>query len=134
MASLLRGLFSSCSKKGLLFVVVHGLLTSVASLVAEHRLWGSWPSVAAACRLTSTGPEVAALGLRYSSACGNFLLLGSDSRPLHWQADCYPVHCQGSPRSVLFNFQKCRGVGAFLRIGPLLSYCCSITMLCPTLL
>ena len=28
--------FSSCSKQGLLFVVVHRLLIAVASLVAEH--------------------------------------------------------------------------------------------------
>ena len=33
-----RGLFSSCGERGLLFVVVHGLLTAVASLVAEHGL------------------------------------------------------------------------------------------------
>ena len=30
--------FSSCIERGLLFVVVHGLLTAVASLVVEHRL------------------------------------------------------------------------------------------------
>ena len=30
--------FSSCSRQGLLFVAVHGLLIAVASLVAEHRL------------------------------------------------------------------------------------------------
>ena len=30
--------FSSCSEWGLLFVVVHGLLVAVASLVAEHGL------------------------------------------------------------------------------------------------
>ena len=30
--------FSSCSERGLLFVVVHGLLTAVAFLVAEHGL------------------------------------------------------------------------------------------------
>ena len=30
--------FSSCSEQGLLFVAVHGLLTAVASLVAEHGL------------------------------------------------------------------------------------------------
>ena len=30
--------FSSCSKRGLLFVMVHGLLIVVAYLVAEHRL------------------------------------------------------------------------------------------------
>ena len=32
------GTFSSCGEWGLLFVVVHGLLIGVASLVAEHRL------------------------------------------------------------------------------------------------
>ena len=31
--------FSSCSDQGLLFVAVRGLLTAVASLVAEHGLW-----------------------------------------------------------------------------------------------
>ena len=30
--------FSSCSERGLLFVVVRGLLITVASLVVEHRL------------------------------------------------------------------------------------------------
>ena len=30
--------FSSCSKRGLLFVAVHGFLIVVASLVAEHGL------------------------------------------------------------------------------------------------
>ena len=30
--------FSSCGKRGLLFVVVHGLLTAVASLATEHGL------------------------------------------------------------------------------------------------
>ena len=28
--------FSSCGERGLLFIVVHGLLIAVASLVAEH--------------------------------------------------------------------------------------------------
>ena len=31
-------LFSSCSERGLLFVVVFGLLIAVASLVADHEL------------------------------------------------------------------------------------------------
>ena len=30
--------FFSCGEQGLLFVVVHGLLTAVASLVAKHGL------------------------------------------------------------------------------------------------
>ena len=33
-----RGLFSSCGDRGLLFVAVRGLLTAVASPVAEHGL------------------------------------------------------------------------------------------------
>ena len=33
-----RRLFSSCGERGLLFVVVHGLLIAVASLVVEHGL------------------------------------------------------------------------------------------------
>ena len=32
------GLFSSCGERGLLFLVVHGLLTEVASLAEEHGL------------------------------------------------------------------------------------------------
>ena len=30
--------FSSCGKQGLLFIVVHGLLIAVASVIAEHGL------------------------------------------------------------------------------------------------
>ena len=37
-SSLVRGLFSSCGKRGLLLIVVLGLLAEVASLVAEHQL------------------------------------------------------------------------------------------------
>ena len=33
-----RGLFSSCGERGLLFVVVRGLLIAVASLAVEHGL------------------------------------------------------------------------------------------------
>ena len=34
--------FSSCGEQGLLFVVVHGILIVVASMVAECRLKGEW--------------------------------------------------------------------------------------------
>ena len=44
-SSLLCGLFSSCGEQGLLsnctWFIVHGLLISVASLIAEPRLWSS---------------------------------------------------------------------------------------------
>ena len=54
--------FSSCGEHGLLFVVGHGLLIAVASLVAEHRLqvrrlqqlWHAG-SVVVACGLQSAG-------------------------------------------------------------------------------
>ena len=38
-------------------VVVRGLLTAVASLVAEHSLWRSWTSVVAAHELSSCGSQ-----------------------------------------------------------------------------
>ena len=34
---------------------LHWLLTVVASLVAEHRLWGTWASALAVCGLNSYG-------------------------------------------------------------------------------
>ena len=36
-------------------LAVHGLLTAVASLVAEHALWDAWVSVAVAPGLSSCG-------------------------------------------------------------------------------
>ena len=43
--------FSSCSERGLLFVVVHGLLIVVASLCCRARALGTWASVVVSCRL-----------------------------------------------------------------------------------
>ena len=57
-----------------------GLLTVVASLVAEHRLW--------VCRLQwwlHADSIAAALGLRCSKACGIFL---------HQEPNWCPLHCQ----------------------------------------
>ena len=66
--------FSSCSEWGLLFVVVHGLLIAVASLVAEHGpqargLQQLWPagSVVVACGLSSCGSQALKCSL---SSCG----------------------------------------------------------------
>ena len=85
--------FSSCCEQGLLFVVVHGLLIAVASLVAEHglqacglqQLWHVG-SVLVAHRLQSAGSVVVSHGLSCSVACGIFLDQGSDLCSLHWQA------------------------------------------------
>ena len=47
--------FSSCSERGLLFVVLHRLLIAVASLVAEHRLIIAVASLVAEHRLQAHG-------------------------------------------------------------------------------
>ena len=69
-----------------------------ASLAMEQGLWGSRASAVAAPRLqSSTGAEVVTHGLSRSAACGIFLVQGSNTRLLHWQADSLPLSLQGSP-------------------------------------
>ncbi|CAI9151704.1 unnamed protein product [Rangifer tarandus platyrhynchus] len=80
--------FSGCSKQGLIFVVVHGLLVAVASVGAEYRLWGMWASVVVAHRLSC--PET----------CGIFPDQGSNPCSLHWQADSQPLGHHRSPKLV----------------------------------
>ena len=60
--------FSSCSKRGLLFDAVCGLLIAVASLCCRARALGAWASVAVASGLSSCGSR--ALERRLSS-CGS---------------------------------------------------------------
>ena len=59
--------------------------------------------------LQSTGPVFAACGPTCSSACGIFLVQGSDLCLLHWQADSLPLSHQGSPAPSLL----------YLRIPPI---------------
>ena len=83
-----------------------GLLIVVASLVAEHRLWGARGSVVVVPEPWSTGSAVTAHGLRCSVACGIFLEQGSNLRLLHllhWRADSLPLSHQGSPYSRVFE-------------------------------
>ena len=56
-------------------LAIRGLLTEVASPVAEHGLWSVRASVVVAHRLS------------YPTACGIFLDKGSNPCPLHWQVD-----------------------------------------------
>ena len=76
--------FSSCGEQGPPLFVVHGLLTAVSHVFAEHGL-------------QSTGSVVVAHGLRCSAACGILPDQGSNPCPLHWQADSRPLCHQGSP-------------------------------------
>ena len=82
--------FSSCGKRGPLFIAVHGPLTIAASLVAEHRLQTR--------RLSNCGSQ---LWPSCSAACGIFPDQGSNPCPLHWQADSQPLRHQGSPVTYL---------------------------------
>ena len=64
--------FSSCGKRGPLFVAVRGPLTVVASLVVEHRFQPH--------RLSSCGSRA---WPSCSAACGIFPDQGSNPCPLH---------------------------------------------------
>ena len=84
------GLFSGCGERELLFVVVHGLLIAVTSLLVEPGL-------------DSTGSVAVPLGLSCSAAHGICPDQGSNlPRRLHWQADSSPLSHQGSSISVFF--------------------------------
>ena len=76
-------------------LVACGLLTVVASLVAEHRF-------------SSCGAPV---------ACGVFLAQGSNPCPLHWQVDSQPLYHQGSPEHKFFIHSFIDGHGLFSPFG-----------------
>ena len=87
--------FSSCSKRGPLFIAVCGPLTIVASLVAEHRLQTR--------RLSSCGSRAQPLRGMWDPPRPD---QGPNPCPLHWQADSQPLRHQRSP-VLLFWFSLC---------------------------
>ena len=82
--------FSSCGKRGPLFIAVRGPLTIAALSLSRPLLLRSTGSRRA-------GPVIVAHGPSRSAACGIFPDQGSNPRPLHWQADSQPLRHQGSP-------------------------------------
>ena len=82
--------------RGFSLVAVHGGCTLNCGAGASVLLW--------LLLLWSTGSGIVAHGLRCPVACGVFLDQGSNPCPLHWQADCQPLHCQGCPWYLLKNF------------------------------
>ena len=76
--------FSSCGKRGPLFIAVRGPLTIAASVVAEHRLQTR--------RLSNCGSRAQLLRGMWI-----FPDQGLNPCPLHWQADSQPLRHQGSP-------------------------------------
>ena len=77
--------FSSCGKRGPLFIAVRGPLIIAASLL----LWSTGSRRA--------GSVIVAHGPSCSVACGIFPDQGSNPCPLQWQADSQPLRHQGSP-------------------------------------
>ena len=63
----MQGLSLAVADEGYSLVVVLGLLIATPSLVAVHRLWGTWASVLSALRLGSFRSR--ALEVRFGS-CG----------------------------------------------------------------
>ena len=87
-------------------LAIRGLLTEVASPVAEHGLWSVRASVVVAHRLS------------YSKECGIFPDQGLNPCLWHWQMDSYPLSHQGSPSSLFPS--RLSHVGPFLPTpGPL---------------
>ena len=77
--------FSSCGKRGPLFIAVRGPLL-LQSTGSRH-----------------TGSVVVAHGPSCSAACGILPDQGSNPCPLHWQADSQSLRHQGSPKYFLMT-------------------------------
>ena len=88
------------------FVSVRGLSLVVASgSHSSSRCAGlslSRPLLLRSTGSRRAGSVVVAHGLSCSMACGILPDQGSSPCPLHWQADCQPLHHQGSPCSFSF--------------------------------
>ena len=79
---------------------MHGFLTAVVSLVAEHRLQDTGFSSCSSWAL-DTGSVVEVHRLSCSTACGILPDQGLNPCFLHWQADSHPLCHQGSS-SIIF--------------------------------
>ena len=84
-----HGLSLVAASRSSSLVVVRGLLT-MASLVAEHKLW-------------NTGSAVVVHGLSCPVACGIFLNQGSNPCPLSWQVYSQPLDPPGKSSYFAFN-------------------------------
>ena len=87
-----RGLSLLAMSRGYALVAMRKLLIAMASLVAEHRLQGTWTSLTVPRRLSSrssSAPDRRLSGCRTGFAAlparGIFPDQGSNSCPLHWQ-------------------------------------------------
>ena len=116
-SSLLCGLFCSCSKQGLLFLVVHGLLLWWLLLLWSSKRVGfsSWGSRPLEHKFNSCGSWAYLL-------CSTWDLPGSGLNPrlLHCQVDSLPLSHQGSPSCGYRRFFSFLSPHHDLRFGPFL--------------
>ena len=97
---------SSCREWGLLFSCGAWASLSGGFSCCGAQALGRVGSVVAARGLWSSGSVVVAHRLSCSVGCRIFLDQGSNLCLLHWQADSYPLHHQGSPSRILFSYEK----------------------------
>ena len=96
-SAMLRGLFSSCGKRG--------LLSGLGTWASHCRSFSRWGTQA----LASVGSVVVIHRLSCSSSWRIFLNQESNPRLLHWQADSHPLNHQGSPLQLHFLKSKLWG-------------------------
>ena len=101
---LLQGLFSSCSKQGLLWLQRVGLLWLLCAGLSCGRAQALGYSGFSGfgSQLQSTGLQVVVLELSCPSACGIFLDQGWNPHLLPWQVDSLPLGQQESPFPFFF--------------------------------
>ena len=92
-------IWTSCSERSCSPAVERRLLSVLVSLG-----FGAGSRVQGPQQLQHVGSAVMAHGLSCSEACGIFPDQGSNSCPLHWQADSQALDHKGSPR---FIFNLC---------------------------
>ena len=97
--------FSSCSKQGLLFAVVHKILIAVSSLVDRrihiHRLQYLWLEGFRSCGLWALEHKLDIFGVQGLHGMRNLPRPGVELLSLHGQVVSYPPYHQGTPSSVL---------------------------------
>ena len=98
--------FSSCSKQGLLFAVVHKILTAGSSLVVGHRiqihkLQYLWLEGFRSCGVWALEHQLNIFGVQGLCGMWNLPRPGVELLSLHWRVVSCPPYHQGTPSSVL---------------------------------
>ena len=83
--------FSSCSKWEFIFIVVHGLLIAMASLVAVHGFWGIWASVVVVHGLSCSmwDPSRPGIKLKSPASAGRFLTTSHQEALIAYILKCF---------------------------------------------